>query len=109
MIRGEVWTVSGGSGYAGKPRPCVIVRSNRFSDFAAVTYCPFTSFEAGYQELRPEIAPSSTNGLRAASFLMVDKITSLAFEKLGKRIGRLDDADLARVDRALLLYLDLLA
>ena len=29
MTRGDVWTVSG-TGYAGKPRPAVIVQDDRF-------------------------------------------------------------------------------
>jgi mRNA-degrading endonuclease toxin of MazEF toxin-antitoxin module len=28
--RGEIWTVAGGSGYAGKPRPAVIVQTDMF-------------------------------------------------------------------------------
>ena len=30
MKRGEIWTVSGGSDYAGKPRPAVILQDKRF-------------------------------------------------------------------------------
>ncbi len=38
MKRGEVWTVSG-PGYAGKPRPAVIVQDDSFDATASVTIC----------------------------------------------------------------------
>jgi len=40
--RAEIWTVAGGSGYAGKPRPAVIIQDDRF-DTDSVTICPFTT------------------------------------------------------------------
>lgn len=43
MKRGEVWIVAGGSDYAGKPRPAVIVQDDRFDATASVTICAFTS------------------------------------------------------------------
>ena len=30
MKRGEIWTMAGGSGYASKPRPVVIVQDDAF-------------------------------------------------------------------------------
>ena len=30
MRRGEVWTAAGGPGYAGKPRPVVVIQDDRF-------------------------------------------------------------------------------
>ncbi len=44
MKRGEVWTVSG-AGYAGKPRPAVIVQDDRFDATASVTVRVFTTDE----------------------------------------------------------------
>ena len=38
---------------------------------------------------------------------MVDKITSIPRTKLGSRIGRLDEADLVRLDGAMLVFLGL--
>jgi mRNA interferase MazF len=31
MKRGDIWTVSGGKDYAGKPRPVVIVQDDAFN------------------------------------------------------------------------------
>ena len=41
MRRGEIWTVSGGGTYTGKPRPAVIVQDDDFDGTASVTICVF--------------------------------------------------------------------
>jgi mRNA interferase MazF len=38
---------------------------------------------------------------------MVDKITTVPISRLGERVGRLSEGDLARVDHALLVFLGL--
>jgi hypothetical protein len=43
MKRGEVWTVSGGGPYTGKPRPSVIVQEDRFQATNSITLCAFTT------------------------------------------------------------------
>ena len=107
MIRGEVWTASGGSDYAGKPRPVVIVRSDRFATADSITVCPFTTDPTDAPLLRLAVAPSGGTGLREPSRIMVDKITTARRAKLGARIGRLSDADMVRLDRAMLVFLGL--
>ncbi|HEX9702906.1 MAG TPA: type II toxin-antitoxin system PemK/MazF family toxin [Rhodospirillales bacterium] len=106
MRRGEVWTVSG-SGYAGKPRPAVIVQDDRFDATASVTLCVFTTDVSEAPLFRIPISPSEGNGLRAVSQLMVDKLTTVSKERLGERIGRLDDSDVVRLNRAILVFLGL--
>jgi mRNA interferase MazF len=53
------------------------------------------------------VKPSEYNGLKEASSLMVDKITTVTKAKLGKRIGRLEDKDVVRLNRAVMLFLGL--
>jgi len=106
MKRGEVWTVSGG-GYAGKPRPAVIVQDDRFDATASITVCAFTSDHTEAPLFRIEVIPNEQNGLRAPSRLMVDKITTISKERLGERIGRLDDEDVVRLNRAMMVFLGL--
>jgi len=106
MKRGEVWTVSG-AGYAGKPRPAVVVQDDRFDATASVTICVFTSDKTDAPLLRLVVAPSEQNGLRMASRLMVDKLTTVPKARLGQRIGRLDDEDVVRLNRAMLVFLGL--
>lgn len=106
MKRGEVWTVSG-AGYAGKPRPAVIVQDDRLDATASVTVCVFTTDETDAPLFRIPIAPTAGNGLRDVSRLMVDKLTTVNRKQLGSRLGHLDDADTRRLDRAILLFLGL--
>lgn len=107
MKRGEVWTVSGGSDYVGKPRPAVIIQDDAFADTASVTICALTTTALSASLARIAIDSSPFNGLRAPSQVMADKVTSVPRTKLGRKIGRLSDADMARVDRALHVFLGL--
>ena len=107
MKRGDVWTASGGIDYAGKPRPVVIVQDDSFDSTASITVCAFTTDETDAPLIRLLIEPNVRNGLRLASRLMVDKITTVPKSKLGKRIGRLDDRDVVRLNQALLVFLGL--
>ncbi len=106
MKRGELWTVSA-AGYAGKPRPAVIVQDDRFDAAASVTVCVFTTDKTEAPLFRLAVTPSDGNGLRSVSRLMVDKLTTVSKERLGKRIGRLDAPDMVRMNRAMLVFLGL--
>jgi mRNA interferase MazF len=105
--RGEIWTVSGGSDYAGEPRPAVIVQDDGFDATASVTLCAFTTDPTEAPLFRVRIEPDDVNELREASSLMVDKITTIPKRKVGARIGRLRDADALRLNRAILVFLGL--
>ena len=106
MRRGEVWTVSG-SGYAGKPRPAVIIQDDRFGATASVTICMFTTDGTHAPLFRIPVNPGEGSGLRIASRLMADKITTVSKDRMGDRIGRLSDADMVRLNRAILVFLGL--
>jgi mRNA interferase MazF len=107
VTRGEVWTAAGGKDYAGKPRPVVIVQDDRFDATSSITICAFTSDPTDAPLFRLIVEPSAMNGLDKASRLMVDKVTTVPKAKLGKRIGRLADSDMVRVNRALVIFLGL--
>lgn len=104
MRRGELWTVAGGTDYAAKPRPAVVIQDDRF-DTDSVTVCPFTTDPTEAPLFRLSIAPSPTNGLCEASRLMVDKLTTVRRSRLGDRLGVLDDADIVRLNRAMVVFL----
>lgn len=108
MRRGEIWTVSG-TGYAGKPRPAVLIQDDAFDATGSITICAFTSDETEAPLFRLLIEPTDSNGLRSASRLMVDKVTTVAKSKLGEKVGRLEDTDLLRLNQALLVFLGLAA
>jgi mRNA interferase MazF len=105
--RGEIWTAAAGSGYVGKPRPVVVVQDDRFDETASVTVCAFTTDATDAPLLRLVVDPDETNGIREASRLMVDKLTTVPKSKLGERIGRLGDEDMVRLDRAMMVFLGL--
>lgn len=107
MRRGEIWTVAGGKDYAGKPRPAVILQDERFEATASITICAFTTDPADAPLFRLPIVPNEGNGLHAPCRLMVDKITTVPKTKIGSRVGRLNDEDVVRLNRAILVFLGL--
>lgn len=106
MRRGEIWTAAG-SGYAGKPRPVVIIQDDRFDATASVTVCAFTTDPTEAPLIRLPVEPDEVNGLRDRSSLMVDKITTVPRSKLGQRLGRLGDDDMVRLGRAVIVFFGL--
>ncbi len=109
MRRGEIWTVSGGKDYAGKPRPVAILQDDSFDATNSITVCAFTTDTTDTPLFRLAIEPSDRNGLRAPCRLMVDKITTVPKSKAGAKIGRLDDEDILRLNRAVAVFLGLAA
>jgi mRNA interferase MazF len=107
--RGEVWTVSGGNDYPGKPRPVVILQDERFDMTDSITVCAFTTDPTDAPLLRLPVEPNESNGLRAVCRLMVDKITTVPKSKIGARVGRLADEDMVRLNRAVLVSLGIAA
>ena len=107
MNRGEVWTAAGGPAYAGKPRPVVILQDDRFDATGSITICPLTTDPTDAPLFRLSIDPSENNGLRVPSRLMVDKITTVPKARVTRRIGRLSDPDLSRLNHAVFVFLGL--
>jgi mRNA interferase MazF len=106
--RSEIWTVAGGTDYAGKPRPAVIVQDDRF-DTDSVTICPFTTDQTEAPLFRVAIVPSPANELRETSRLMVDKLTTVRRSRLGEQLGKLEDAEVVRLNRAMVVILGIAA
>jgi mRNA interferase MazF len=109
MRRGEVWTVSGGNTYAGKPRPAVIVQDDSFDATDSITICAFTTDPTDAPLFRLVVEPNEGNSLRFACRLMVDKITTVPKRKLGAQVGRLDDKDMVRLNQAMTVFLGMAA
>lgn len=109
MKRGEIWTVSGGGAYTGKPRPAVILQDDRFDATRSVTVCAFTTDPTDAPLLRIPVVPSDENGLDEVSRLMVDKISTLPRTRVGSRIGQLARDDIVRLNRAIFVFLGLAA
>jgi mRNA interferase MazF len=105
--RGDVVTCAP-PGEFGKPRPAVILQSDLFNPtHTSVTLCPITSHEIDAPLFRVELKPTAANGLKRTSQAMADKLTTLRAERVGAVVGRLSDAELQRVDEAVMRWLGL--
>jgi mRNA interferase MazF len=107
MKRGEIWTGGGGKNYGAKPRPVVILQEDGFDDLDSLTICPLTTDDTDLPLFRISVKPDGQNGLLSLSRLMADKINTLPKAKMGRCIGRLGDADMLRLNRAVILFLGL--
>jgi mRNA interferase MazF len=105
--RGEIWTVADGPDYASKPRPAVIVQSDKFDATPSIAVCLLTTTPLDALPARFAIAPSNSNGLESESHPMVDKIGTIPRSKVGYRIGQLDRRDIAKLNTAITLFLGL--
>ena len=107
MRRGDLVTVAAAGDY-GKPRPAVIVQTDAFPEnHASVVVCQLTSELADAPDFRVTIEPKPGNGLRLKSQVMADKPVTLRRERIGQKIGRLDNQDMARLGSALAFVLGL--
>ncbi len=109
MRRGELWTVAGGSAYASKPRPAIIVQDDAFGDTASVMVCPITSEVVDASLFRILLRPDGRNGLHGVSWAMVDKIAAVPRMRAGKRVGSLSEEDIADLNQAILTFLGLVS
>jgi mRNA interferase MazF len=104
MKRGDLVAVILPGAY-GKPRPAVIIQSDRYEAMESVTFLPMTSEVLPKQVFRVTVAPSAENGLEAQSQIIADKCSTLPLTKVGKVFGHLGATDLGRVERALAAFL----
>ncbi|MBS0614526.1 MAG: type II toxin-antitoxin system PemK/MazF family toxin [Proteobacteria bacterium] len=107
MKRGEIWSIGGGPDYLGKPRPAVIIQEDAFDATASLAVCAFTTDPTDAPLIRLLVRPTEHYGLERESRFMVDKVTTVSKGKVAYRIGELDDADLVRLNRALVVFLGL--
>ena len=107
MRRGDLVTVAATGDY-GKPRPAVIVQTDAFPENdASVVVCQLTSELVDAPDLRVTIEPRPENGLRLKSQVMADKPVTIRCERIGQKIGRLGNQDMARIGVALAFVLGL--
>ena len=107
MKRGDVVTVAASGDY-GKPRPAVIVQTDALpAEHASVIVCQMTSDIADAPDFRITIEPTQKNGLRTRSQVMADKPVTIRRERVGRRIGALDEKDVDRLNVALAFVMGL--
>lgn len=98
-------TISGGADYAGKPRPALVVQSDVFDTPGSLAICPFTTHPQTVAYVRLPVEPTAGNGLKARSWVMIDKIQGLPRTKIGGQVGQLTDEQMGEVGEALALFL----
>jgi len=107
MKRGDVVTVAASGDY-GKPRPAVIVQTDALPiEHASVVVCQMTSECSDAPDFRVTVEPTEENGLRVRSQVMAEKPVTIRRERIGRRIGYLDDKDVARLNIALAFVMGL--
>ncbi len=107
MRRGDIVTVAL-QGDAGKPRPAVIVETDRLAPTEHVIICPGTShLRHDVDQRRVYVEPDAGNCLRVATQFQADKVTVTRRSRCGPVIGRLSDERLEKLNGALFLLLGL--
>lgn len=104
MKRGDIYTAATGSGYGSKPRPVLIVQADAFRMTSKTLVALIGDPVEGAAPVRVTVEPNAVNNLTKISEVMVDAILPVRPENFGKHIGRLEDADLRRVEAALVLF-----
>lgn len=106
MKRGDLVTVAL-QGDCGKPRPALVIQSDFFGEHPSVTLLPITGALREAPLFRLSVDPTPLNGLQKRSQVMIDKVQTVAREKVGAVFGRLGDETMVSVNRALLLWVGL--
>lgn len=105
--RGDIVTVAA-PGDFGKPRPAVIVQSDVFPQtHRSVIVCQMTSTIEDAPDFRITIEPSTTNSLETTSQIMADKPVTVRRERIGDRLGHLEQDEIRQLNQALALALGL--
>jgi mRNA interferase MazF len=84
-----------------------VIQSDLFQKHPSVTILPITSELRPIETFRVMAAPTSKNGLRAPSQIMVDKAHTIPRDKAGDPFGELESRTLTAVNRALAVFLGL--
>jgi mRNA interferase MazF len=103
MKRGDIVTVALQGDY-GKPRPALVIESDRLPATEGVLICLITStVHEDTRFRRHAVDASPSTGLRVLFHVMVDKIFAVRGTKCGPHIGELDAAAMLAVSRKLAL------
>ena len=88
MRRGDIVTIAVQGDY-GKPRPAIVVQSDRLSETGSVLVCPMTTTPVEASLSRLMLPPTQETGLKAPSYAMAEKLIVVPRRKCGPVIGQL--------------------
>jgi mRNA interferase MazF len=96
------------TGDYGKPRPAIIVQTDALpAGHGSVIICQLTSECSDAPDFRVTVDPTEQNGLRVRSQVMADKPVTIRRARVGRRIGHLEEKDMARLNIALAFVMGL--
>jgi mRNA interferase MazF len=107
LKRGEIYYIVPPRDF-GKQRPAVVIQSSMFlANAPSVTFCLMTGSVQFVNPVRILVNPTRTNGLDQPSLIQIDKIVTVETDRIRNRIGALTPTQLAAVDAALKLWLEI--
>jgi mRNA interferase MazF len=105
-VKRGAFVIAAFSGDYGKPRPALVVQSDRFFSLPSLVLCPLTTdLRNAPTFVRIPVQPEASNGLRIISEIAIDKIAVLPLTRIGQVIGHADDDLMERVSQALAEFL----
>ncbi len=107
MKRGEIWSGAETADYARKPRPWIVIQSDRYPETDSVLAVPLTSEPVDSPLLRIAVPKNDSTGLQTDSWAMLEKLTSMRRVRLRRRIGSVGDTEIAELERKLMVVLGL--
>jgi mRNA interferase MazF len=84
-----------------------VVQHDAFDALPSVTLLPLTSDLRALPLVRVPVHPGEETGLRVRSEIQIDKVMTIPREKVGPRIGALDEVTMQLVNEALGRFLGL--
>ena len=106
MKRADLVTVAAQGDY-GKLRPAVVIQSDALVEADSVLVALLTSTLNDAPFYRLSLEPTGTNGLKAPSQVMIDKIIAYPRAKCGAVIGRLSQQDMLALNSMLSVMIGL--
>jgi mRNA interferase MazF len=100
LKRGDIVTAAFSGDY-GKPRPNVVVQSDRLTSLDSILLCPLTSDLETGGPARILVVATKENGLKQDSLIMVDKITAISVSRCRQQLGRLTPSELDTLNEVL--------
>ena len=100
MKRGDIVLVAPTGDY-GKPRPAVVIQSDRMRATDSVLLVLMTSALEDAPIYRLQVEPTSGNSLKRTSQIMIDKVLAMPKHKIGPVIGRLSSDELVALNSML--------
>jgi mRNA interferase MazF len=100
LRRGDIVTTALSGDY-GKPRPAVVIQTDRVGITDTILVCLISSDIQDFSSIRINLPATKETGLERASQVMVEKIHAVAKVKCRQHIGRVPHAALAKLNLAL--------